>query len=485
MKSHRRGSSSQLDSESLGGVLEEKVTNGSTHSSPIKSIPTSPGGSRGNKLQRLFLRGKSSSSNIQGMLASSSAANKPSMSMSMSSSPPLMIVGTRTHEWGTDGRTNRISFNSERSSGSCSSPEGLKLLEEEPCELGGDAGVDAGVDAGDEGVGDDTIELPLNTVLEIPEMLSPTRNKGKNSKKNRHRMAQIVSKDENDNDADVDHQPKTLAPAFDLNVGSLKIDDIDASDQSSQFSFDTGEAARNNSVRYYKDPKEVTEKLVVRQEGFYVNDFMEDDDFDDDLNYFDEDDMYNDDEELFNKKYFSDDEEEFQRPALKSTRSVKYHQVPVGIEQEFKTNRYSWMSDDETPKGNYNDSYDSLLDEINGVPDDYDYEKPVRPIGTRSKSLNSAIKRSNMVTVEEPQNTKFEIGQRTVTLFRRSRSTGAVPTNEHQQHQQQHQQQQYQQHQQQFAYLTPNNSFTIPTPGFMHSNDVELSPISEASYVEE
>lgn len=316
------------------------------------------------------------------------------------------------------------------------------------------------------------------------------------------------------------------------------------SSHESEFSFEQDRiTGRNTSIRYYKNPQEVQAEQInlVREKGFYIDDYMEDD-FDDDMNYFDEDDDgYNDDEELFNKKYFSDDEEdpvpmmqklsitreepvppqtgpemqgastpittpekEVKHPtardindsmsgddpsklfeelnSLRPKRSLKYHQLPTNFEQEFSERRYSWLSDEENTSNRGSRSYDSLLDEINGIPDDYDYDNAseTKPSLSRSKQLKSSIKRFGVME-DTPQNTKFTTSDKTVTLFHRSR-TGSlrsttspeptevtIPTAP----------------KEQFAYLTPNNSFTMPHPMFKDQRDVELSPISEGSYIDD
>lgn len=498
IKSHRRGSSSALEDaleEPTRPIVSYQSSPTLSNSSPVRPtmVPVSP--NRGNKLQRLFQRSKSSSTNL--LLSPSRASS--------GGSPPPMIKGTRTHEWGVSpgqlGSSQRISFASDKSSSSSlSSPE---------LYMGNSLRRHSGAE--------DMLQLPLNTVLEIPDKVSP-RKKSKDMKKKMHRRAQIIT-----TSADIpfrsdqeEEEQKMLASPIQLIVPKMgdlglrgeravssetleqsdnllkddmklnaRADDEYQSDESSEFSFELENGpGRNNSQRYYKDPAEVLREKqhVVREQGFYVNDYMEDE-FDDDMNYFDEGDNFNDDEELFNKKYFSDEEEpeyndtNTQRPPLQTARSVKYHHLPVNLEQEFNTHRYSWMSDEDSPKSRPNDSYDSLLDEINDIPDDYDYtdeSKPSRGLPTtRSKSMNSALKRNvNFASSDGVQNTKFEAGQKTVTLFTRSQSmkdqtsTSAQP----------------QQHQ--FSYLTPNNSFTTPSPAFASSN-LELSPISEGSFFED
>jgi hypothetical protein len=432
-----------------------------------------------------------------------------------------MIKGTRTHEWGispsdrqlgTPLIPQRISFSSfsiDKSSSASldSSPE-----------------ANYNTARSDDG---DMLQLPLNTVLEIPDKISPRKkSSSKIMKKNLHRRAQIIT-----TGSPILASEITLAPPIDivpmftdlgLNDNSQKAQDsdrrilksigeplkgnaddrYDSESDSSEFSFEQDNGpGRNNSKRYYKDPAEVLreQRHVVREQGFYLNDYM-DEEFDDEMNYFDEDDDFNDDEELFNKKYFSDDEEliskvnriqqtlatnegeledtkktssqdGFTGALWKSTRSVKYHQLPVNLEQEFNSHRYSWMSGDES-QGDPNGSYESLLDEINGVPDDYEYDNEIskkrQSPKTRSRSLNSSMKLHKFVREDVPQNTKFEAGEKTVTLFHRSNSQKSTSEMI-----------------KQFSYLTPNNSFTTPNPGFKTSNEVELSPISEGSYAED
>ncbi|CDR44222.1 CYFA0S14e01002g1_1 [Cyberlindnera fabianii] len=629
IKSHSRGSSSALDTDlgvprlsgsAPGTPLEGSHNFPSHHNSPVLPHQTSPGRingtspsrGRSGKLHRLFGRSKGSSANIQGLLP---------VSPSKGSSPPPSIIGTRTHEWGSASNNNKeINFSkiptktntSEKSSSAAASL--YSSSESNRNSAGSISNNRLSKHASSED--SDFIQLPLNTVLEIPDNLSPTRvgTTRESQKKYMHRRAQIVTADSpttsdalspglgvparifptidssliSPQDAsstgsespeipqglgapiDLHASPsipqnetnRTLDPALAVTpIATPKIpetkrfpdsdkdehrdhDEDTNSSHESEFSFEQDRiTGRNTSIRYYKNPQEVQAEQInlVREKGFYIDDYMEDD-FDDDMNYFDEDDDgYNDDEELFNKKYFSDDEEdpvpmmqklsitreepvppqtgpemqgastpittpekEVKHPtasdindsmsgddpsklfeelnSLRPKRSLKYHQLPTNFEQEFSERRYSWLSDEENTSNRGSRSYDSLLDEINGIPDDYDYDNAseTKPSLSRSKQLKSSIKRFGVME-DTPQNTKFTTSDKTVTLFHRSR-TGSlrsttspeptevtIPTAP----------------KEQFAYLTPNNSFTMPHPMFKDQRDLELSPISEGSYIDD
>lgn len=254
-------------------------------------------------------------------------------------------------------------------------------------------------------------------------------------------------------------KPKLVHQLSDVNEESIETISIphvlerEKSSSGSEFSFEEDKIkGRNVSIKYYKSESEAnngtTSKSAVKEKGFYINDFI-DDDFDDDMNYYDEDDEFNDDEELFNKKYFSDDEPEDEfgkgyfdgepedqpskedfdgepedEPAPQPTvipqpdtspqfkRHLKYHQLPTNLDQEFRANdRYAWITEEyERSSLNINrdsvGSYDSLLDEINNVPEDFD--------------LKNLIKRSKTIQHSDLNQQTIKQKDKTITLFSRS-----------------------------------------------------------------
>lgn len=607
MKAHRRGSSANIGDGSLldlntgTSATDERhdekhnsaiSASSSVQSSPIRQSPSSPIVARGKKLQRLFQRSKNSSQNL---LILSNGIGSPS-----GNSPPPSIIGTRTHEWGkgsndshtglTKPSSNRISVQSSQSSAnSLYSLEGHNGLSSTSTQNRDPTG-HLLTSEDSEGV----LHAPLNAVLELPNeaSLSPFMREIPDSadmdKKMRHRRAQIISADsfkledpaeivpvnqfykdkemsspELFNDGFVDPD-ETVAETIQNEKQRRKEqkqesqDDMDdhndndsnTSSAASEFSFEEdSKRGRNVSIKYYKSPEEgheAQQSRLVKEQGFYVNDLI-DDNFDEDMNYYDEfDDDYNDDEEIFNKKYFSDDEEEFvpkkkqpsikkilqndkvtptnsiktditptnsvlsstrgeitpknsftahkntalnhsnsqlrsnstSRPTddlLKPRRSLKYHQLSTTYDQDIPQNRYSWFSDEEDGHHhneftNSSHSYDSLLDEINDIPEDFEFHSKAE-VPIRSKSMNSSIRRNKSVYEDTPQNTKFESHNKTVTLFSRPSRQSSVKSNDSSEQQQQ----------QQFGYLTPNGSFTMPTPGFVNGQNNELSPITEGS----
>lgn len=604
MKAHRRGSSSNIGDGSLfdlntgTSTTDEKIdekhnsaisASSSAQSSPIRQSPSSPIVARGKKLQRLFQRSKTSSQNLMNL--SNGIGSSPS-----GNSPPPSIIGTRTHEWGkgsndshtglTKPSSNRISVQSSQSSAnSLYSLEGHNGLSSTSTQ-NRDANGHILTTEDSEG-----LHLPLNAVSELPNeaSLSPFMRQipdtGDMDKKMRHRRAQIISADSFKLEdpaeivpVDQFYKEKEVSSPELFNDGFVDPDETvaetiqnekqrrkeqkqesqdDADDQdidrsstssgASEFSFEEdSKRGRNVSIKYYKSPEEgiAQQSHLVKEQGFYVNDLI-DDNFDEDMNYYDEfDDDYNDDEEIFNKKYFSDDEEEIvpkkkqpsirkvlesdkvtptnsiknditptnsvlssnkgeitpknsftahkntalnhsnsqirsnstSRPAddlLKPRRSLKYHQLSTNYDQEIPQNRYSWFSDEEDGHHNndfVNHSYDSLLDEINDIPEDFEFHGKTE-IPSRSKSMNSSLRRNKGVYEDTPQNTKFESHNKTVTLFSRPSRQSSVKSNDSAEFTQQ----------QQFGYLTPNGSFTMPTPGFVNGQNVELSPITEGS----
>ncbi|ODQ62518.1 hypothetical protein WICANDRAFT_76686 [Wickerhamomyces anomalus NRRL Y-366-8] len=609
IKAHRRGSSTNINGEvplelntnsgtstsiSADNIPQlqaqqpdEKLQNGSisanssAQSSPIRQSPSSPIVNKGKKLHRLFQRNKTSSPNLINLASP----------LSPKKSPPPSIIGTRKHEWGNGSSDSHKSFNKVSSnrqstqSSQSSTANSLYSLEDQNFLSSTST---QNKDALQTNTNDDNdfLQLPLNTVLEIPNesSLSPFMREIPDSadmdKKSRHRRAQIISADSFKLE-----DPPEIIPAHELqkvkevsspelfNDGFVDPDETVAetirnqkqrnnivqgeqdkhdefsssSDGDSEFSFEQdNKRGRNVSIKYYKSPEErfrEEEARVVKEQGFYVNDLI-DDNFDDDMNYYDEyDDEFNDDEEIFNKKYFSDDEDKeivpkfktqpsvkddkitpknsissklttassilssnkditpsntltthrnglinqsnsqikpkpssLKEDLLKPSRSLKYHQISTTLDQDVPQNRYSWFSDDEdTPHRAVNSSYDSLLDEINNIPEDFEFghkaDNPQNQQQPRSKSMNSSIKRSKGVFEDNPQNTKFESNNKTVTLFNRPSRQNSVKSNDSNDEQQQ----------MSFGYMTPNGSFTVPNPGFANSQNIELSPITEGS----
>lgn len=575
--------------------------NSSAQSSPVRQSPSSPIVNKGKKLHRLFLRNKNSSPNLVNL------ANGMSSPFSPKKSPPPSIIGTKTHEWGNSSNDSHKGFgkssNNRRSaqSSQSSTANSLYSLEDQNFLSSTSTQNKDTNPQSSAGTIDDhehQLQLPLNTVLELPNenSLSPFMREIPDSaaldKKTRHRRAQIISADsfkledppdiipgynfqrereipspELFNDGFVDPDETVAESIQNQKLREKQLNEEEVEDQElhgdavsssgSEFSFEQdNRKGRNVSIKYYKSPEEykAEQAQMVQEQGFYVNDLV-DDNFDEDMNYYDEfDDEFNDDEELFNRKYFSDDEDEIipkkRQPSivnkhmeqekltpqgsindqaskkltpassilssnkdltpensftnhknwllnhsnsqlkphfspkddlLRPRKSLKYHQISTTLDQDVPQNRYSWFSDDEDsrrPLDGGNSSYDSLLDEINNIPEDFEFEnkeeEPHHQLSqsSRSRSMNSSMKRNKGVFEDSPQNTKFESNNKTVTLFNRPSRQSSLKSNGSGG--------EISQQQQQFGYLTPNGSFTLPNPGFANQNN-ELSPITEGS----
>jgi hypothetical protein len=472
---------------------------------------------------------------------------------SLTTSGSLSIIGTRKHEWGADSPRNSSTRPGKRDS----------LESVESSNLSALSPIDSPVPK------DDLIlQSPLDTV---PDRSKIKPHKSEVHEKNLRRRAQIFTEDKlaeaaiifsaeekakNDRAENIaSEEAKAVTGAADIIQGEAEIvketlgiiqeelrnpaeyvsleqvaHDDDSDSGESAFSFERdNKAGRNTSIRYYKSEQEKAH-IIDRQPGFYVDDLIEDDDFDDDMNYLDDDDEFNDDEELFNRKYFSDDEEgakvddnqhisntvadeiepktptgisqgsqrtpkhdsnqenSLEKPTLTSKRSLKYYQLPEDLDQSYDTDKYSFLDDDYNERDIANDdsydSYDSFLDEINNVPEDFEFEaglqetsvhqkkgKPHNLNYYRSKSWNSSQKPA--VFENSYQNSKFQTQDKTVTLFNRSRENSIKSKKESDTSAN---------NIENFVYLTPNSSFTSPNPGFINDKKIlELSPISEGS----
>ncbi|CCH46821.1 Midasin [Wickerhamomyces ciferrii] len=379
IKTHRRGSSTNIGDGGLPDLNTSSSTtdlasedkhnstisaNSSTPSSPIRqSTPSSPSiVNKSKKLHRLFQRNKTSSQNLFN-LSSPLSPNSPKKS------PPPSIIGTRTHEWGNNNGDNSSKSTGNKNSGKSLNPRSSQsssnsfLSDDEIHQLSTTSTSSRDPFSSTTHITNEneSIQLPLNTVLEIPNenLLGPIMREIPGSKemdkKNRHRRAQIISTDsfkledppeiipiaelqkqkeistpEMFNDGFIDPD-ETVAETIhneklrqkresqiDSNNKDLQDNEQDEneyqSDNDSEFSFEQdNKQGRNVSIRYYKSPAEDLEERQiqnVKEQGFYVNDLI-DDDFDEDLNYYDEyGDDYNDDEEIFNKRYFSDEEDD-------------------------------------------------------------------------------------------------------------------------------------------------------------------------------
>ncbi|KAG7760530.1 hypothetical protein KL946_001254 [Ogataea haglerorum] len=254
--------------------------------------------------------------------------------------------------------------------------------------------------------------------------------------------------------------------------------DPSSSSSSSHFSFEgTG---RNASLKYYKSYdqvkyEEMKAQLKKNQDHFkeFINDTESLNDLQEDMNFYDGGDM-DDSEDLFNRKLFSSDEEadnyeNFDSPkkdtpeqlltlngqySFHSDReatisdlspplvatdpsssdikdlvtrfrssSIKYHQLKSGDrdELEFLKQRYSSYSDYELPKA---EMLESLLDEINEIPEDFDFETELSlPQHTSSaKQRRRQLLKSNSkffyAGAPSPSNDRIETGNRTITLFK-------------------------------------------------------------------
>ncbi|KAG7819122.1 hypothetical protein KL928_002990 [Ogataea angusta] len=257
--------------------------------------------------------------------------------------------------------------------------------------------------------------------------------------------------------------------------------DPSSSSSSSHFSFEgTG---RNASLKYYKSYdqvkyEEMKAQLKQNQDHFkeFINDTESLNDLQEDMNFYDGEEM-DDSEDLFNRKLFSSDEEaddyenfDSQKrdtseqlltlngqysflsdqevtiddlsPQLMATdpsssdiqdlvtrfrsSSIKYHQLKSSDrdELEFLNQRYSWYPDDELPK---REALDSLLDEINEIPEDFDFESerslPQRTVSPvmrkqRRKQLLKSRTKFNYAGTPNPSNDRIETSNRTITLFK-------------------------------------------------------------------
>ncbi|KAH3677051.1 hypothetical protein WICMUC_001957 [Wickerhamomyces mucosus] len=563
IKSHQRGSSAALYHEPPNLDLTNQQTRSSldlpsdaTSSSilsdfpvsPLKKIPTSP--TKSTKFQRFFQRGKNSNSGTNLI---------DLVNVSPKKSQPPSIIGTRTHEWGISSNEvsqHRLSWNTKSSQSPTSFSPNISNPESNTAR-------------NTDNIDEDLLRLPVNTILEIPDSKSIKDRKGI------HRKAQIFTKDrihESTGTLSIDinsypnYEPDIFftpeiksgekfeetqinlkdfngdgsliklgdAISFDKNNAEVKekeVEDDDKDDDGddilsldgSEFSFEQDpKAGRSASIRYYKSLVEDEIDDIngqVKEQGFYVNDYYDDEDFDEDMNYFD-DDEFNDDEEIFNKKYFSDDDDIIEekpksilqgsesskslkdlgtqhmnqsirnvdkvdcalnhRPQLAPRRSLKYHQLSKDLDQELSYDKYSWMSDDlnnatvaDDTTSQQEDSYELYLDEINDVPEDYEFEsdqeRNVEQKSLRSRSLNSNSKTNHGMIIDHvtsAQN-RIQTTDKTVTLFNTNLTTfkeknEAKETN-----------------------LSSSSTGFIPStpnPTFLNASNFELSPISEGSF---
>lgn len=540
MKSHRRDNSEELETETVGPVIESLLP--PQNPSPAKNVPGSPTSSKSNKLQRLFLRSKNSTQNLQGFNILPPVSSKNNISPS--------IIGTRTHEWGTASPRNSSSKNTRESF--------------ESAELSNASATSASNDQTSNNE-EPALLSPLDTVPEIPLLSTNNSSALEAHQKSIRRRAKIFTKDWLEEDSIIYPNNDSLENIKELEFDKSddkthdKCDDITVNGQlldykqrkhdenhsisgDSEFSFEQDtKAGRNMSIRYYKSPQEEAPQSDQHLPGFYVNDLV-DDDFDDDMNYFNEDDEFNDDEELFNRKYFSDDDEDYkkitvstnmtadnytQSPhtpidqiitspdipspvapsqknsspddinglenaihnySIKPRRSLKYYQISKDLDQEYDAEKHLYFEEENVnthernkSNGDSIDSYDSLLDEINNVPEDFEFEidennnhnnEHTLASKSRPKSLNSSLSKITKGTVFENsyQNSKFTTNDKTVTLFNRSRQNSLKSQNE-----------QTSKTPEKHIYSTPNGSFTTPSPAFIKESNLELSPISEYS----
>ncbi|KAG7881494.1 hypothetical protein KL905_001022 [Ogataea polymorpha] len=263
---------------------------------------------------------------------------------------------------------------------------------------------------------------------------------------------------------------------------------------SSHFSFEgTG---RNASLKYYKSYdqvkyEEMKAQLKQNQDHFkeFINDTESLNDLQEDMNFYDDKDL-DDSEDLFNRKLFSSDEEadDYENfdspkkdapeqlltlngqysfhsdqevtiddlsPPLVATdpsssdiqdlvtkfrsSSIKYHQLESndGDELEFLAQRYSWYPDDELPK---TEPLDSLLDEINEIPEDFDFESelslPQRTSSSvmrkqRRKQLLKSNSKFNYAGAPNSSNDRIKTGNRTITLFKPVSRSNSLEFNHH------------------------------------------------------